>query len=127
MTAIITALRPKDRVRQDSEPIAVMYRTMGTTAAEEVVTRALGELALAMAGLANQVRGKDLTDLSRQLRRLQRMSEQLGLVSLGIVAGDVRTCLDQGNTTAFSAVWARLMRVAECSLTPANGLIDQSR
>ena len=125
MTAMVLAFRPKERVRQDSEPIALMYRNMGTSVAEEVVTRALAELALAMAGLSDQVRARDMTDLGRQLRRLQRMSEQLGLVSLGQVAGDIRVCIDKGDPTAYAAVWARLLRVAECSLAADKGLLDQ--
>ena len=31
-------LRPNDRVRQDAEPIATIYRNLGTTSAEQVVT-----------------------------------------------------------------------------------------
>ncbi|MEY4306491.1 MAG: hypothetical protein RIT52_2666, partial [Pseudomonadota bacterium] len=46
----LVALRVKERVRQDSEPIATIYRNLGTSSAEQVVTRALGELALTMAG-----------------------------------------------------------------------------
>ncbi|MFN3822671.1 MAG: hypothetical protein ACK4GW_11310 [Pseudorhodobacter sp.] len=127
MTAHIMAFRPKERVRQDAEPIALLYRTMGTQAAEEVVTRALGELAMTMAGLAQHFRTTEAADMARQLRRLQRMSEQLGLVSLGLVAGDVRDCLDTADRTAFAAVWARLLRVAETSLAPEQGVLDQSR
>jgi len=127
MTAHILAFRPKERVRQDAEPIALLYRTMGTQAAEEVVTRALSELAVTMAGLAQHVRATEAKEMSRQLRRLQRMSEQLGLVSLGLVARDVRDCLDRADRTAFTAVWARLLRVAETSLTPEQGIMDQSR
>jgi hypothetical protein len=113
----VVALRPNDRVRQDVEPIASLYRNLGTASAEQVVTRALGELALAMSGMAAQVRLHDLRDLSRQLRRLQRMSENLGMASLATVAGDVRDCLEQADATTFAAVWARLLRVAECSLS----------
>lgn len=128
MTAIIAAFRPKERVRQDSEPIALMYRTMGAQAAEEVITRALGELALTMTGLAEQVRDDgELQGVARHLRRLQRMAEQLGLVSLSLVARDARLCLDRTDRVAFAAVWARLMRVAEESLTSDQGMIDQSR
>lgn len=122
----VVALPVKERVRQDSEPIATIYRNLGTSSAEQVVTRALGELALTMAGLAAQVREHDLQDVSRQLRRLQRMSENLGMVSLGLVAGDVRICLDQSDVTAFSAVWARLVRIAERSLAPDKALLDQT-
>jgi len=122
----VVALRPNDRVRQDAEPVATIYRNLGTASAEQVVTRALAELALTMSGLAAHVKAHELSDLARQLRRLQRMSENLGLTSLGLVAADVRACLDQGDTTAFSAVWARLMRIAERSLVVDKGLLDQT-
>ncbi|MDP4032259.1 MAG: hypothetical protein Q8P60_05290 [Pseudorhodobacter sp.] len=122
----VVTLRPLERLRQDAEPIATIYRNLGTDSAEQVVTRALGELALTMAGLASQVRAHDLADLSRHLRRLQRMSENLGMVSLGLVAADLRCCLDCGDSTAFSAVWARLIRIAERSLSPDKTLLDRS-
>lgn len=126
MKCMITALRPKEQVCQDAEPIAAMYREMGTQAAEQVVNRAFGELALTMASLAAQVRAHDVTDLGRQLRRLQRMSEHLGMVSLGLVASDARQCIDSGDGTAFAAVWARLIRVAERSLAGDKDLLDQT-
>lgn len=122
----VTVLRPKDQLRQNIEPVAAMYRDLGTAQAEQVVTRALGELALAMSGLAAQVRAHEMQDLARQLRRLQRLSEQLGMLSLSQVAGDLRICLDRGDSTAFSAVWARLLRVAERSLVVDKGLIESS-
>jgi hypothetical protein len=78
-----------------------------------------------MAGLADRAARDDRPDMLRHLRRLQRMAEQLGMVSLGQVAGDIRACLDRGDPVAFAAVWARLLRVAECSLAPARGLADR--
>jgi hypothetical protein len=122
----VTVLRPKERVRLDAEPIAAIYRDLGTTGAEQVVTRALGEIALTMAGIAAQVRESDLSDLARQLRRLQRMADHLGMVSLAQISVDMRACLDQGDSTAFSAVWARLMRIAERSLAIEQGSLDRS-
>jgi hypothetical protein len=122
----VTLLRPIERVQQDAEPIATIYRSLGTASAEQVVTRALGELAMTMAGLSNQVRNQDLQNVSRQLRRLQRMAENLGMVSLALVSSDVRICLDQGDSTAFASVWARLIRIAERSLSPDKDLLDQS-
>ena len=85
----VVALRPKDRVKQDVEPIATIYRSLGAASAEQVVSRALTELAMTMAGLAHQVKSHDLGDMERQLRRLQRMSENLGMVSLGLIAGEI--------------------------------------
>lgn len=119
----VVALRPNDRVRQDAEPIVTIYRNLGTASAEQVVTRALTELALTMSGLAAQVQAHDLADMSRQLRRLQRMSENLGMVSLGLIAADLRICLDRSDATAFSSVWARLLRVAERSLSADRAML----
>jgi chemotaxis protein histidine kinase CheA len=121
----VVALCPNDRVRQDGEPIATIYRNLGTASAEQVVARALSELAITMAGLAAHVRAQDLQDMDRQLRRLQRMSENLGMISLGMIAADLRDSLAQGDMTAFAAVWARLMRVAERSLATDRDLLGQ--
>lgn len=122
----VNVLRPRERVRQDGEAIAAIYRNLGTAVAEQMVTRALGELALAMAGIAAQVRAHELADLARQLKKLQRMAEGLGMVSLGAVSADVRDCLERGDSTGFAAVWARLLRVAERSLAADQGFADIS-
>ena len=123
----VIMLRPKDQVKQDAEPIATIYRNLGAASAEQVVTRALTEQALTMAGLASQVRAKEMTDMDRQLRRLQRMSENLGLISLAAIAGDVRQCLARSDVTSFGAVWARLLRVAERSLATDREMAGQTQ
>ena len=123
----VVALCPDDCVRQDAGPIATIYRNLGTASAEQVVARALTELALTMAGLASQVRARELSDVDRQLRRLQRMSENLGMVSLGIIAGNVRDCLARSDVTSFGAVWARLLRVAERSLSTDREMLGQTQ
>lgn len=126
MMGEIATLRPREIVRQDVEAIAVIYRNLGAPVAEQMVTRALGELALTMAGIAEKVRSQELRDLARQLARLGRLSADLGLLSLSNVANDAKCCLERADGTAFSAVWARLMRVAERSLSTDLGLADQS-
>mgnify|MGYP001360632253 FL=1 len=121
----IVPLRPREVVRQDVEAIAVIYRNLGAPVAEQMVTRALGELALTMAGIAEKVRAQELRDLSRQLGRLGRLAADLGLLTLATVAGDAKICLERAESTAFAAVWARLLRVAERSLAADMGLADQ--
>ena len=122
----VTVLHPRERIRQDGEAIVAIYRNLGTSAAEQMVTRALGELALAMAGIAAQVKSHQLTDLARQLKKLQRMAENLGMLSLSQVSQDARLCLERCDSTSFSAVWARLLRVAERSLASDKGFADLS-
>lgn len=121
----IVPLGPREVVRQDVEAIAVIYRNLGAPVADQMVTRALGELALTMAGIAEKVRAQELRDLSRQLGRLGRLAADLGLLTLATVAGDAKTCLERAESTAFAAVWARLLRVAERSLATDMGLADQ--
>lgn len=127
MMGEIATLRPREVVRQDVEAIAVIYRNLGAPVAEQMVTRALGELALTMAAIAEKVRAQELRDMARQLGRLARLAGDLGLSSLATVAGDAKTCLERADSTAFAAVWARLMRVAERSLVIEAGLVDQLR
>jgi hypothetical protein len=122
----VTALTPREVVRQDVEAIAVIYRNLGAPTAEKVVTRALGELALTMARLAENVRSQDLRDVADHLGRLGRLADDLGLISLAQVARDSRLCLERADGTGFSAVWARLVRVAERSLSPIPGMADLS-
>ncbi len=114
----VAVLRPREVVRQDVGAVAEIYRNLGAPTAEQLVTRALGEVALTMAGIVEKVQAQDLRDLSRQLAQLRRLSADLGLTSLGTVAGDARVCLERADSTGFAAVWARLMRVAERSLSP---------
>ena len=126
MSGNVTALRPKEYVRLDAEPIASIYRNLGTNGAEQIVARAMGELALTLAGLVEQVRRRELGDLGRGLRRLQRMADHLGMISLGLIAAEARICMDRSDATAFAAVWARLIRVAEASLSMDRDVLDQS-
>ncbi len=124
--AELAVLRPHEVVRQDVETVAEIYRNLGAPTAEQVVTRALGDLALTMAGIVEKVQAQDLRDVARQLARLRRLADDIGLVSLSKVASDAQTCLERADGTAFSAVWARLLRVAERSLSPGHGMADQS-
>jgi hypothetical protein len=122
----VAVLRPREVVRQDVEAVAEIYRNLGAPTAEQLVTRALGELALTMAGIVEKVRAQDLRDLGGQLGRLRRLADDIGLVTLAKVAGDLQSCLERADGTAFSAVWARLLRVAERSLSPDHGVADLS-
>lgn len=122
----VIALTPREVVRQDVEAIALIYRNLGAPTAEKMVTRALGELALTMARLAETVRSQDLRDVADHLVKLSRLADDLGLISLGAVARDSRLCLERADSTGFAAVWARLLRVAERSLSPNPGMADLS-
>lgn len=120
-------LTPLDSVIQDAEPIATMYRNLGTDAADRIISRAVSELALSLTGLQSRVAKHELDDLARPLRKLEQMAENLGLVSLANVSTDLRASLENSDFTAFSAIWARLLRVAERSLAFEKHAPDRSK
>jgi hypothetical protein len=122
----VLALVPIERLRQDAEPIAAIYRNLGVQAAEQVVARALAELASVADEVIELVRVQDRAALPRSLRRLQRLSENMGLVSLGTIAQDAAICLSEDDGIAFAAVLARLQRVMERTFSPQSQMADLS-
>ena len=122
----VLALVPIERLRQDAEPIAAIYRNLGVQAAEQVVARALAELSGVANEVVTQVRLQDQAALPRTLRRLQRLSENIGLVSLGNIAHDAAICLSDDDGIAFAAVFARLQRVMERTFSPQDQVADLS-
>ena len=122
----VVALRPDDHVLHDTAPIMTLYRNLDAASADQVVNRALAEIGLAIASLCVAIDAREMAGLDRQLRRLQQMAENIGLVSVGRVAEDLKLCLEKGDDTAFCAVWSRLSRVAERSLAPSAHFADQS-
>jgi len=128
MTAKVLAFRPRERIRLDAAPIGLIYRSMDTATAETVVSRALGEVGAAMTALRGRLSERQGPEpdptLPRDLRRLRRMAEQLGMISLGLVAEDLRLCLDAQDGVARAAVAARFLRVADMTLASGKGAAD---
>ena len=120
-------LQPQERILQDGEVIASIYRNLGTAAADQVVSRALGELALALANLAGRIRLHDLGAAERQLHKLRAMAANLGMASLESAAADARDCLQRGDGTAFAAIWARILRIAGRSLNAETDFAGSTR
>lgn len=114
--ASVVHLHPRERVDEDEGAIIAIFDRLGPDPGAKLVSRAVGELALSVTVMAAQVDRHELGALPRGLKRMQTMAAGVGLVSLAQVAADARAVLALGDATAFSAVWARLLRVAEQSL-----------
>jgi hypothetical protein len=115
--ATVLVLQPKERPQQDINHIAAIYRNLDRDTADQVVARALDELGQMLVTMAERIAGQNMQDALRRIKRFDMMAENLGLVSLSLVAQDLAICLRAGDATAFSAVWARLLRLADCTLT----------
>jgi hypothetical protein len=113
----VLQLRPTEQVRLDPERLGSLYAQLGVASAEDVVCRALEELALRLAHCDQLYRKQSWTALRKNTRSLIAIADQIGLLKLSAVAGDVTACIDRGDGTALAATLSRLLRIGERSLT----------
>ncbi len=113
----VTLLTQRESVRVDTGRLEELYRHLGEAGAEDVVCRALEDLAARLADIERCYRSGEAADMRRYARSLATISEPIGLQSLARVAGDVIICIDYGDPVALAATLARLLRIGESSLT----------
>lgn len=120
----ISVMKLKERVSVDQDQLSGLYATLGDIAADDIVCRAMEELALRLAHCDRLFRNDDLVELRKSSRSLIAIADQIGMVKLSRVANDVTQCIDDGDMIATSATLARLMRIGESSLTAIWDLQD---
>ncbi|MBV7395001.1 hypothetical protein KUW09_02780 [Mameliella alba] len=101
----------------DPAQIETLRGDLGRPAAEDVVCRAMEEVAQRMCTLQNQALSGPREEMHKGLRALAAIADQIGLCSLSRVAHDVMACIELGDAVAEAATMARLARVGERSLT----------
>ncbi len=120
----IAQLKPMEQIRVDAEQLSGLYANLGELAAEDILCRAMEELALRLAHCDRLYRSNDLCALRKSSKSLVAIAEQIGMGKLARVAIDVTDCVDSGNMVALSATFSRLLRIGEGSLTAIWDLQD---
>ena len=110
----------------DQEQLGALYAQLGALGAEDVVRRAMEELALRLSHVENLYRRDELPELRKSVRSLVAISEQIGMQKVARVAHDVSNCIDQCDDVALASTLARLLRVGERSLTAIWDMQDLS-
>jgi hypothetical protein len=113
----VLQMRPTEQVCVDQERLGTLYKQLGETDAEDVVCRALEELALRISHCDRLYRTSDWQDLRKNSRSLIAIADQVGLQKMAAVANDVMSAVDQADPVAIAATLTRLIRVGERSLT----------
>ncbi|MCA0921222.1 hypothetical protein [Pseudooceanicola nanhaiensis] len=126
MVGKVLSLSQREQIGVDPLRLDQLYGQLGETGAEEVICRAMEELALRLTRAERMYRQGHLTELRKGARALAAIADQIGMTGLSLVADDVKTCVDTGDTVALAAVIARLMRVGEGSLTEVWDMQDLS-
>ncbi len=112
----MTLLRQRETARLDADRLDDLFLQLGQHAAEDVVGRALEELAVRLTHIEGFFRRGELEDLRKCARSLGAIADQLGMLLLARVARDVSACAMGGDPVAQAATLARLLRIGELSL-----------
>ncbi len=126
MLEMVAVLTQNETIQLDSEKLADLYRQLGENAAEDVVCRAMEELALRLAHTEKLYRKRQLQEMRKSARLIVAIAEQVGMQLLAKIACDVTRCIDKGDEAALAAVLSRLVRIGERSLTEVWDLQDLS-
>lgn len=113
----ILQIRPTEKVSVDQGRLGTLYAQLGETVAEDVVCRALEELAMRMTHCDKLYREEAWSDLRKNTRSLIAIADQVGMAKLSKVADDVTLCIDRMDHAALAATLSRLLRIGERSLT----------
>jgi len=112
----MTELVFHETVGLDPHRLEELYQDLGKQKAEDVLCRALEELALRLSNAHRAFRESQWEDFHGYVKSLLTISDQIGMCKLATVARNTLECLDGGDHVALMATFARLMRVGEGSL-----------
>lgn len=93
-----------------------LFAELGEAGAEDVVCRALEELAQRLTEAERQYATAQFLDLRKTVRSLVGIADQVGMRELARSAVHVVDCIDRGDPVALAATLSRLLRVGEQSL-----------
>lgn len=119
-------ISPQEKARLDPDRLDALYSQLGPNAAEEVVCRAMEELAVRLAHIDQLFCEGAWEDMRKNTRALVAIAEQIGMMGLARVGCHVIGCIDDSDGIALAATLARLARLGEGSLTAIWDLQDLS-
>lgn len=115
--AELTVLTMTEKVQIDSRRLAEIVDELGETAAHDVLTLALEQLARGLQELRAAAAQGDAAALAMRAETVARLAWQLGMTSLAGVAVDVAVCAERGDDIGLAATLGRLLRIGNRSLT----------
>lgn len=115
--ANILTVKHNETVRLDPGKLNELYGQLGEAGAEDVVCRAIEELAVRLSHCERLWRQADLPNLRKSARSMVAIADQIGMTAMASIARDVTDAIDTTDQPAIAATLFRLLRVGERSLT----------
>ena len=119
-------LKQSETIQLNAGRLEELYIQLGEAGAEDVVCRALEELALRLSHTERCHREGRLSDMRKSARSLVAIADQIGMQMLSRVATDVTISADNNDLVAVAATLSRLLRIGDSSLTEVWELQDLS-
>ncbi|WP_375174371.1 hypothetical protein [Pseudooceanicola sp.] len=113
----VRVLAQEEDVLLDPDRLQSLYDQLGDVEAEDVVCRAMEELAIRLSLVERLYRQDRRAEMRKAARSLTGIAEQIGMDTLCRVAGDVIYCIDAHDPVALAATLSRLLRTGERSLS----------
>lgn len=120
----VTTIVPSEKIRLDSDRLDMLYSKLGDENADDVLCRAMEEMAIRIKQSEGMYRAGAMRELRKTVHSLIAIADQIGMQTLARVAQDVVNCIDSGDWVALGATIARLMRSSDQSLTAIWDLQD---
>ncbi|WP_417808303.1 hypothetical protein [Thioclava sp.] len=108
----------------DPARIVVLYAQLGDVAAEQVISTAMEDIAQYLVAVEKAAKAHQCAKMIADPDATITLAEQIGLSSLVLAAQNLQVCIEAHDHIAQAAVLARLMRLADRSLTEVWDLGD---
>ena len=115
-TPRIARLTPREPLFIDPEPLARLQAALGPQGAEDVVCRALEDMAHRLRRLSEDQSQGASEKICRGARSIAAVARQIGLRDLANVATHVLDCASRDEDAALNATLARLFRLGKSAI-----------
>lgn len=109
--------RPSERIIIDSVRLEEVFRRLGDKGAEAFVMEAVEAISDLLAEVDGFVRTGNRLEIALRAQQVSRISAEIGLTSLARVSRDIGIAAHRDDIVAYRAVWERLVRIGDRSLS----------
>lgn len=122
--AKLAVLRHEEGVRLDPDRLVALYADLGEAGAEQVMCRAMEELAQRLTEIQRFVDEGNVAGMTRSARLLIKAAERIGMLTFARVARDLLRTTEAADGVAQAATLARLVRIGDRSVSAVWDLRD---
>ncbi len=116
----ISVLHPRDTAYFDEATLSGLSRDLGSSVAENILCRALEDIAARFAQIRQDYSNGDHPALRKSVHAVIPIADQIGLLGLARIGADVVDCVDQTDPVALAATLCRFLRWGEMAMSFAD-------